>query len=116
MTSVERNYDHLLKIVIVGDDFAGKSSLLQRFVGDSFSHNAIKPTSVDFKIKTVDISGEQIKLQIWDIAGQERLRTITTPNYTGALRTITTPYYTGAHGFIVVYDITDVRTFDNLSW
>ena len=60
---------------------------------------------VDFKIKTLDLEGKSVKLQIWDTAGQERFRTITTS------------YYKGAHGIMMVYDITDFESFQNLnSW
>ena len=54
---------------------------------------------VDFKIRTIDVDGKTIKLQIWDTAGQERFKTITSS------------YYKGAHGIIVTYDITDRDSF-----
>eukprot|EP00465_Bigelowiella_longifila_P000018 CAMPEP_0185251114 /NCGR_PEP_ID=MMETSP1359-20130426/482_1 /TAXON_ID=552665 /ORGANISM="Bigelowiella longifila, Strain CCMP242" /LENGTH=171 /DNA_ID=CAMNT_0027832859 /DNA_START=247 /DNA_END=763 /DNA_ORIENTATION=- len=56
----------------------------------------------DFKIKTVEIEGKRIKLQIWDTAGQERFRTITTA------------YYRGAMGILLVYDVTDENSFQNI--
>nr|XP_025974500.1 ras-related protein Rab-13 [Dromaius novaehollandiae] len=57
---------------------------------------------IDFKIRTVEIEGKKIKLQIWDTAGQERFKTITTA------------YYRGAMGIILVYDITDEKSFENI--
>ena len=58
---------------------------------------------VDFKIRTIDVDGKTIKLQIWDTAGQERFKTITSS------------YYKGAHGIIVTYDITDRDSFAKVS-
>jgi hypothetical protein len=55
----------------------GKSSLLLRFADNHFSGSYITTIGVDFKIKTIQVDGERIKLQIWDTAGQERFRTIT---------------------------------------
>lgn len=57
---------------------------------------------IDFKIRTIDLDGKKIKLQIWDTAGQERFRTITTA------------YYRGAMGIMLVYDITNEKSFDNI--
>ncbi|RKP36098.1 GTP-binding protein ypt1 [Dimargaris cristalligena] len=54
------------------------------------------------KIRTIELEGKTVKLQIWDTAGQERFRTITSS------------YYRGAHGIIVVYDVTDTDTFTNV--
>lgn len=95
------DYDHLFKILLVGDSGVGKSSLLLRFVDDMFSETFISTIGVDFKIRTMKIHDKVIKLQIWDTAGQERFRTITSA------------YYRGAHGIILVYDVADQTTFDN---
>jgi len=57
---------------------------------------------IDFKIRTIELDGKKIKLQIWDTAGQERFRTITTA------------YYRGAMGIMLVYDITNEKSFENI--
>lgn len=57
---------------------------------------------IDFKIKTVELRGKKIKLQIWDTAGQERFHTITTS------------YYRGAMGIMLVYDVANEKSFDNI--
>ena len=59
-------------------------------------------SGIDFKIRTIELDGKKIKLQIWDTAGQERFRTITTA------------YYRGAMGIMLVYDITNEKSFDNI--
>lgn len=55
----------------------GKSSLLLRFADNTFTGSYITTIGVDFKIRTVTVDGQRVKLQIWDTAGQERFRTIT---------------------------------------
>jgi len=95
-------YDHLFKLLLIGDSGVGKSCLLLRFADDTYAESYISTIGVDFKIKTVSLDGQTIKLQIWDTAGQERFRTITSS------------YYRGAHGIIVVYDVTDGESYTNV--
>ncbi|CAL8305229.1 unnamed protein product [Merluccius merluccius] len=97
-----KDYNHLFKLLIIGDSNVGKSSLLLRFADNSFSGSYITTIGVDFKIRTVDIDGERVKLQIWDTAGQERFRTITST------------YYRNTHGVIIVYDVTNPESFVNV--
>jgi len=97
-----KDYDHLFKLLIIGDSGVGKSSLLVRFADNHFSGNYITTIGVDFKIRTIELNGERVKLQIWDTAGQERFRTITST------------YYRGTHGVIVVYDVTSGESFANV--
>uniref|UniRef100_A0A0N4Z7E6 Ras-related protein Rab-35 n=1 Tax=Parastrongyloides trichosuri TaxID=131310 RepID=A0A0N4Z7E6_PARTI len=97
-----RDYDHLFKLLIIGDSGVGKSSLLLRFADNTFSQNYITTIGVDFKIRTITCNGKKIKLQIWDTAGQERFRTITST------------YYRGTHGVVVVYDVTSAESFSNV--
>mmetsp|Transcript_19973 Transcript_19973/g.27665 ORF Transcript_19973/g.27665 Transcript_19973/m.27665 type:complete len:214 (+) Transcript_19973:326-967(+) len=95
-------YDHLIKLLLIGDSGVGKSCLLLRFSEDSFTTSFITTIGIDFKIRTVPLDGRRVKLQIWDTAGQERFRTITTA------------YYRGAMGILLVYDVTDEASFNNI--
>ncbi|KAI1791560.1 GTP-binding protein ypt1 [Ganoderma leucocontextum] len=95
-------YDYLFKLLLIGDSGVGKSCLLLRFAEDSFTDSYLSTIGVDFKIRTIQLEGKTVKLQIWDTAGQERFRTIAAA------------YYRGAHGIIMVYDVTDGETFSNV--
>lgn len=97
-----KEYDHLFKFVIVGNQGAGKSSLFIRFSDDTFVENYLATIGVDFRFKTLEVDGLQCKLQIWDTAGQERFRTITSA------------YYKGSHAVIIVYDINNLETFQEI--
>ncbi|XLS56830.1 hypothetical protein HN51_006585 [Arachis hypogaea] len=79
----------------------GKSCLLLRFSDGSFTTSFISTIGIDFKIRTIELDGKRIKLQIWDTAGQERFRTITTA------------YYHGAMAILLVYDVTDEASFNS---
>uniref|UniRef100_A0A4W5KQ48 small monomeric GTPase n=1 Tax=Hucho hucho TaxID=62062 RepID=A0A4W5KQ48_9TELE len=68
----------------------------------SLCHPPILSSGIDFKVKTIDVEGKKVKLQVWDTAGQERFKTITTA------------YYRGAMGIILVYDITDEKSYENI--
>jgi len=96
------DYDYIFKIVIIGDSGVGKSCMLLRFADNEFTDSYISTIGVDFKIKTLNVGGTRVKLQIWDTAGQDRFRTITSS------------YYRHAHGIIIVYDVTDEHTFENI--
>jgi len=103
--SGNRPYDLQIKLLMIGDSAVGKTSLLLRYANDTFSSTFITTIGIDFKIKTVHLSGKKVKLQIWDTAGQEQFRTITRS------------YFRGAQGIVLVYDITDRRTFNSVrSW
>lgn len=97
-----RAYDMIMKLLLVGDSGVGKSCLLLRFVEDKFNPSFITTIGIDFKIRTIESKGKRIKLQVWDTAGQERFRTITTA------------YYRGAMGIVLIYDVTDSRSFENV--
>eukprot|EP00979_Chaetoceros_neogracilis_P011824 scaffold2993_cov266-Chaetoceros_neogracile.AAC.5 len=95
-------YDHLFKLLMIGDAGVGKSSMLLRFTDDSFDEHIQSTIGVDFKVKHLDVSSKRIKLTVWDTAGQERFRTLTSS------------YYRGAQGVVMVYDVTRRDSFENL--
>jgi len=99
---VAPHYDFLIKLLLIGDSGVGKSCLLLRFCDDAWTPSFITTIGIDFKIRTIELDGKRIKLQIWDTAGQERFRTITTA------------YYRGAMGILLVYDVTDEKSFNNI--
>ena len=67
-----RDFDFLIKLLLIGDSGVGKSCLLIRFADDSFNTSFITTIGIDFKVRTVSLDGRRVKLQIWDTAGQER--------------------------------------------
>ena len=85
MPPAGKEYDFLIKLLLIGDSGVGKSCLLVRFSDDAFSASYITTIGIDFKIRTIELDGKRIKLQIWDTAGQERFKTITTAYYRGAM-------------------------------
>ena len=99
----KKSYDVLFKLLLIGDSGVGKTCILFRFSDNQFNNTFISTIGIDFKIKTIELRGKKIKLQIWDTAGQERFHTITTS------------YYRGAMGIMLVYDITNAKSFDNIA-
>ena len=97
-----RKHDYLMKLLLIGDSGVGKSSALIQWTDHSFSGSFITTIGIDFKIKTIEIGGHIVKIQVWDTAGQERFRTITTA------------YYRGAMGIMLLYNITDETSFQNI--
>lgn len=99
----QRDYDHLFKLLMVGDSGVGKTSLLTRYTAGQYADDVRNTVGVDLKVKWCDAAdGSRVKLTIWDTAGQERFRTLT-----GS-------YYRGAHGIVVAYDVTDRASFENV--
>jgi len=95
-------YDELFKILILGDSSSGKTSILDRLVNNQFSNNYIATIGIDFNVKTIKIDNNtKIKLQIWDSCGQERFRSLTRS------------YYRNSAAFIICYDISSAKSFQN---
>jgi Ras-related protein Rab-1A len=70
MYPLRLEYHQLIKLLIIGNSGVGKSSLLTRFADDDFREQYIYTIGVDFKVRTLNIDGKIVKLQIWDTAGQ----------------------------------------------
>lgn len=96
----------LFKIIIIGDPTVGKTSFIQRYVNDSYRRDYKMTIGVDFALKVVKWTENQmIKLQLWDIAGQERFTSMTRV------------YYKDAHACVIMFDLTQRSTFQNaVNW
>ena len=90
------------KILTIGESGVGKTCILRRFVENKFLKNHLATIGIDFKTKTLNINNQEIKLKIWDTAGVERFRNITTQ------------YYKGADGIVLVYDVTEESSYDKI--
>ncbi|KAF4690342.1 Ras- protein Rab-18 [Perkinsus olseni] len=123
------NYDHLFKLLIIGDSGVGKSCLLLRFCDDEFNEKQLATIGVDFKVKYLSLMGKRLKLAIWDTAGQERFRTLTSSYYRGAQaapvvevesRTmnsiLTAQLVISSSGIVLVYDVASRESFENLEY
>ena len=95
--------DIVYKVLLLGDSSVGKTCFLLRYCDKSFQDAHLSTIGLDYRLKTMTLkSGKNIKLQIWDTAGQDRFRAITKN------------YYKGSHGIILIYDVTNVQTFENV--
>ena len=94
--------DVLFKILLIGDSGVGKTSLILRYTKGIFREEFLNSIGVDFRSKDLIYDGKKIKLQIWDTAGEERYRTITAS------------YYRGAHAIAIVFDLTEIETFEHV--
>ncbi|KAG3258976.1 ras-related protein Rab-26 isoform X2 [Ictidomys tridecemlineatus] len=96
-------YDVAFKVMLVGDSGVGKTCLLVRFKDGAFlAGTFISTVGIDFRNKVLDVDGVKVKLQIWDTAGQERFRSVTHA------------YYRDAHALLLLYDVTNKASFDNI--
>ncbi|KAM4540359.1 ras-related protein Rab-15-like isoform 1-T1 [Fundulus diaphanus] len=98
-----KQYDVLFRLLLLGDSGVGKTCMLRRFAEGEFDPSHISTIGVDFKMKTIQIDGLRVRVQIWDTAGQERYQTITKQ------------YYRRAQGIVFVYDITDMPSFQHIA-
>jgi len=97
------SYKCLVKLIVIGDSRAGKSSIVQQFVDSHFDPSFMTTIAIDFRVKTLTVDDTIVKVYVWDTAGQERFRTLTKA------------YYRDAMGVLLVYDITDRSSFTHLT-
>ena len=100
---IEEDYDEKIKLMILGDSTVGKSSILSKYCKNEFYEKYISTIGIDFQMKYININNKKIKLQIWDTAGQERYRVVTKN------------YFNTGDGFIIIYDITNRESFNNVT-
>ena len=95
--------DTVYKVLLLGDSSVGKTCFLLRYCDKTFQEAHLSTIGLDYRLKTMTLkNNKNIKLQIWDTAGQDRFRALTKN------------YYKGANGIILIYDISTTQTFENV--
>jgi Ras-related protein Rab-18 len=97
-------YDIRIKLLLIGDSNVGKSSIIKRFVDDEFNENLPATIGMDYDVKMMDIESKRVQVTIWDTSGQEKFRSLSSS------------YYRGTEGIILVYDVTNRESFDNIKY
>ena len=95
---------YILKLLTIGDQFVGKSSIINRYIDDKFNENITPTLAIDYKTKMIQKGENLIKISIYDTAGEEKYRHLIKN------------YYNGSNGILLVFDITDKNSFDNLNF
>ena len=99
----EQKKENVYKILLLGDSSVGKTCFLKRYLDDTYQDINLSTIGFDFKYKYVTLkSGKELKIQLWDTAGQERFQTISKN------------YYKGAQGILLIYDVTNIKSFQNI--
>ena len=98
----EEEPKYVFKILMIGESCVGKSSLVERYCENTFTGELTTTIGIDFQFKIITVAGVKIKLQIWDTAGQEKFHNVTSS------------YYRGSQGCMVVYDVSEPKTFDKV--
>ena len=96
------DYQFIFKLILIGNSGVGKSSIIQRYMKNTFEESYKCTIGVDFLMKTLNVNGKTVKLQLWDTAGQEKYKSMVAS------------YYRGANVALVVFDITSHASFDSL--
>ena len=103
MENSQQSHENQYKLLLIGEQAVGKSSLLNRYVDNVFEVNIMGTAGLDLKKKIIEINGEKIKIFIFDTAGQERFRSIAQNQYSKA------------DGILIIYDVTDRKSFEGVN-
>ena len=100
---MKNDFDCVYKVLLLGDSTVGKTCILLKYTDKIFQDIHMMTIGLDYRLKTMKLkSGKDMKLQIWDTAGQDRFRSITKN------------FYRGSHGIILIYDVTSIRSFESV--
>ena len=99
---MNNSFDHTLKILVIGDSGIGKSCLIKKYSTNIFDEATSTTVGIDFSVKMFRFDDKLVKVLIWDTAGQEKFRTVATPTYRNT------------NGIMLVYDTTNIKTFENI--
>ena len=99
----KKDSDMIIKLLLIGNAYVGKTLIVQKFIDNSFSKSTVSTIGVDLQSKIIDINGKKVKYLIWDTAGEDRMKTMT---YS---------YYRGCHVILVVFDVTERKSFQNVT-
>ena len=99
----KKDSDITIKLLLIGNAYVGKTLIVQKFIDNTFSKSTMSTIGVDLQSKIIDINGKKVKYLIWDTAGEDRMKTMT---YS---------YYRGCHVILIVYDVTNQKSFENVT-
>ena len=99
----KKDSDITIKLLLIGNAYVGKTLIVQKFIDNTFSKSTVSTIGVDLQSKIIDINGKKVKYLIWDTAGEDRMKTMT---YS---------YYRGCHVILIVYDVTERKSFQNVT-
>ena len=99
----KKDSDITIKLLLIGNAYVGKTLIVQKFIDNTFSKSTVSTIGVDLQSKIIDINGKKVKYLIWDTAGEDRMKTMT---YS---------YYRGCHVILVVFDVTERKSFQNVT-
>jgi len=94
-----QDYKNVYKVVLIGNSYCGKTSLLVRFVENKFEGDYLNTVGVDLKSQSLKVDGTLVRLNIWDTAGQEKFKSVSKQ------------YYRNSHGALAVFDLTDIKSY-----